>query len=249
MADVPRTGPADAAANSAPALEVRGLRYAYGSGGFELAVPAWELGAGERVACIGPSGCGKTTLLDLLAGIRLPDAGRVAFEGVPWSDLDEAARRRRRLSRIGFVFQEFELFEHLSARENALVALRLAPSLAPLAESNARLEELAQALELAHLLERRPRELSQGERQRVALARALVTRPSLVLADEPTGNLDPRAKRRSLELLLAEVERLGAALVLVTHDHGLLDAFERVLDFESLPRTIPRAAGTAEPPT
>ncbi len=236
-----------------PALEVTDLRFAYGPGAFELDLPAWRLVPGERAACIGPSGCGKTTLLDLLAGIRLPDAGRVAFEGVAWSELDEAARRRRRLARVGFVFQELELLEHLTARDNALVAHHLAPDLGPLAAAEARLDELARGLGLERLLDRRPGGLSRGERQRVALARALVTSPSLVLADEPTGNLDPRAKRGALELLLAEVERLGAALVVVTHDHDLLDAFGTVFDLQQLaPRPSGAPSGTpadeAEPP-
>ena len=212
-------------------IEVEDLRYGYGGDGFQLRIPALRVDPGERLACIGPSGSGKTTFLNLVAGILLPDAGRVQAAGVDWAALPESERRRARLTRIGLVFQEFELLEHLSVRENILLPLLLHPTQSVDSDTKQRFCDLVRASGLESLTRRRPRDLSHGERQRVALCRALVTRPSILLADEPTGNLDPRTTGRVLELLLAEAARARSTVVMVTHDHALLDSFERVVDF------------------
>lgn len=209
---------------------VEEARFAYDDA-FRLAIDSLRLDPGERVACIGPSGSGKTTLLHLLAGILLPQQGRVEVAGVEWASLSTGVRRRRRLESIGLVFQEFELIEHLSVRENILL-----PYLLPAGPSNGggaadRAADLARAVGIEARLERRPRDLSHGERQRVALCRALVTQPGLLLADEPTGNLDPETTARVVELMLSEAARHSATLLVVTHDHALLDSFDRVVDF------------------
>lgn len=195
--------------------------------GFRLALDELRLHAGERVACIGPSGCGKTTLVHLLTGILEPDAGEVQLDGRPLSRQPDAARRARRLAEVGFVFQEFELIESLTARENIGLPWRLG---APRpADADARIERLAAACGLTARLDAHPARLSQGERQRVALCRALVTEPALIVADEPTGNLDPGAARSALELLIEHAAAADAALLVVTHDHALLPHFDRVL--------------------
>lgn len=205
------------------------VRFAYGEGGFALQVDELVLRPGERLACVGPSGSGKTTLAHLLAGILLADAGRVRFEGVDLADLSEDGRRALRVRRIGLVFQRFELLSSLSALENILLPYHVSPALALDDAVRQRALDLAAATGIGHVLEALPARLSQGERQRVAICRALVTRPRLVIADEPTGNLDPVATAAALDLLEDRVAAGGASLLVVTHDHGLLPRFERVL--------------------
>jgi putative ABC transport system ATP-binding protein len=232
-----------------PAIEARELRYRYGGSAaeqapFELGLPELRIERGRRVACIGPSGSGKTTLLSLIAGIRLPSAGQLRTLGIDWAACSESERRRQRISRIGLVFQTFELLEHLSVRENILLPYHVNPALRLDSEAEASADELAEATGLSPHLRKRPSRLSQGERQRVAICRALVTRPELLLADEPTGNLDPETSIRVLERMLAEVERLGTTLFLVTHDHGLLPSFEQVIDLRSSPAPAAAASPT-----
>ena len=200
-----------------------------GSPGFSLRVPDFSVNSGESVAIIGPSGSGKTTILQLAAGIETPKSGSVILERVPISDRSERARREIRLSRIGFVFQEFRLLEYLNVKGNILLPYRLG-SLAIDNEVESRVETLAANMGIAQLLRRPIHRLSHGERQRVAICRALVTRPACVLADEPTGNLDPANKRQILDALLNAVSSTGAALLTVTHDHELLSSFDRVID-------------------
>lgn len=189
-----------------------------------------DVAAGERVAIVGASGSGKTTLLDLIAGIRSPATGTVTVAGNPLHDFADAARREFRSRQIGLIFQAFELLEYLTVRDNVLLPYRLGARLTMPGDAATRVARLASEMGIAGRLDRYPEQLSQGERQRAAICRALVTAPDLILADEPTGNLDPDNKQRVLELLLAQVSQRGATLVMVTHDHDLLAPFDRVLD-------------------
>jgi len=195
----------------------------------ELVVPS-----GTRAAAIEPSGSGKTTLLNLISGIERPGLGEVSTAGMRVDRLSPAARRSFRITTIGFVFQEFLLLEYLDVLDNILYPYRLHPELRLDASVRSRARRLASDLGLAELLARRPSELSQGERQRVAIARALVTAPSLILADEPTGNLDPATKQQALDLLFEQCEVRSTTLLMVTHDHGLLDQFAQIVDVEAL---------------
>lgn len=206
------------------------LAFGYPGDPFRLRIPKLELKSGEAVALVGPSGSGKSTLLSLFCGILLPVRGSVELEGVRWTHLSEAERRRRRIGRVGLVFQEFELFDPLSVLENVLLPYHVNPGLTLDDAARARAEALLSHAGIAPLAKKRPRALSQGERQRVALCRALVTRPSLILADEPTGNLDPESANAALELLFQARDE-GSTLVVVTHDHDLLPRFDRHLDF------------------
>ncbi len=226
-------------------MDVRldGVDFAYPEGGFRLAIPALHLGAGEHVATIGPSGTGKTTLVNLIAGILLPDRGTVRLGDVVVSALDDAARRALRIRRIGMVFQEFELLEYLSARENLLLPYHVNPALGLDDGARGRAEALGRATGIDHVLDRRPSLLSQGERQRVALCRALVTEPDLILCDEPTGNLDPATAAATLDQLFEQVTRHGATLLMVTHDHGLLPRFDRVVDMAELLKPVGVGSG------
>jgi ABC-type lipoprotein export system ATPase subunit len=226
-----------------PALHLDGVRFAYADGPFRLDVPDLRVAAGERVAVIGPSGSGKTTLLHLVAGIVTPDAGRVVTGGVEVSALSEVARRRFRLAGVGLVFQAFELVEYLSVLDNLLLPFHLDRTLPGRQAAEPRARALAERVGLGDKLERPPARLSQGERQRVAVCRALVMEPPLLLADEPTGNLDPHTGRIVLDELVEVAAERDATLLVVTHDHGLLERFDRVVDMDVM--TSPSAGAEA----
>ena len=196
-------------------------------------MPELSVGAGETVAVVGASGSGKSTLLALIAGILEPASGNVRVQGAEVSALDDRARREFRLHALGLVFQEFELLEHLDVRDNVLLPYRIHPALRIDSEVRERAGRLADEVGIGALLDRYVTRLSQGERQRVAICRALVTEPAILLADEPTGNLDPESKERVLDILFACARRTGATLVAVTHDHDVLPRFDRVVDFKS----------------
>jgi putative ABC transport system ATP-binding protein len=216
----------------AGSVSISNLGFRYRDGDFTLRVPELQVARGEALAFIGPSGSGKTTLLHLIAGIVTATTGCVITEGVELATLAEPARRDFRVGRIGLVFQEFELLEYLTVLDNVILPYRINPALHFNDSVRVRTHELAERLGIAKLLSRRPAQLSQGERQRAAVCRALIVDPPLLLADEPTGNLDPANKVRVLDLLFDVARERGATLVTVTHDRELLSHFDRVLDFK-----------------
>lgn len=213
-------------------IAARDLAFAYRDGAFQLRVPQLDIATGEKIALIGPSGSGKTTLLSLLCGILRPHAGSVRVEGAELAALSEAERRAFRIRRVGFVFQEFELLEYLRVRDNILLPFMLTDALALTPEVRATAEALARSTGIADKLGRYPRTLSHGEKQRTAICRALVTTPAVLAADEPTGNLDPATAREVLDLLIRQTAAHAATLIVVTHNHALLDAFDRVIDVQ-----------------
>jgi len=213
-------------------IEIRGLEFHYGTGEFRLEIPRLDVEAGESVAFIGPSGSGKTTLLNLMAGVVAPLAGTIDVGGVDVAALPDKRRRALRITKIGLVFQEFELLEYLSVLDNILLPYRINAALALDAAARQRAEQLADEVGISDKLKRYPRQLSQGERQRVAVCRAVLPQPTLLLADEPTGNLDPANKGRVLDILFDYAGRTGTTLITVTHDHDLLERFDRVVDFK-----------------
>jgi putative ABC transport system ATP-binding protein len=188
---------------------------------------SFTIGRGEWVALTGPSGSGKSTLLGIIAGLDTPSSGRIAIDGVDITHMDEGALARIRNERIGIVFQSFNLIPSLTAQENVEVPLYVRPGGARQAPARART-----MLELVGLDKRRghrPHQLSGGEQQRVAIARALVTDPALLLADEPTGNLDSATGTQVLDLFSRLHEDLGVTLVIVTHDPDVARHASRVL--------------------
>jgi putative ABC transport system ATP-binding protein len=209
-------------------LRCEGLTQTYLSGGRPLTVLkniSFTLEDGGFLAIVGPSGSGKTTLLGLLAGLDRPASGRVWLDGAELAGMSEDARARLRAEKVGFVFQSFHLIPTLTARENVQVPLELRGE----SGAEARAVELLKRVGLADRMEHYPAQLSGGEQQRVALARAFSTRPRLLFADEPTGNLDGRTGHTIIELMLELNRELGTTLVLVTHDLELARLARRTI--------------------
>jgi putative ABC transport system ATP-binding protein len=200
-----------------------------------------ELHAGEYLAVMGESGVGKSTLLNLLAGLDQPDSGRVLLDGVELSALDDDAVTLLRRRAVGFVFQAFHVLPYLSVEQNVALPLELLGVREP--ERSRRTLEMLAAVGIAPLARRFARELSGGEVQRIAIARALVRRPRLLLADEPTGNLDPRSAAQTLALLRAQVKSNAGAGILITHSRTAAETADRivVLDAGGLRPGVPRA--------
>jgi putative ABC transport system ATP-binding protein len=212
-----------------PVLEARRLGKVHGDG--DAAVAAlrdvdFTVGHGEFVAVTGPSGCGKSTLLNLLGGLDSPSEGEVWLHGEQLANAGEARRARLRRSEVGFVFQFFNLIANLTVADNVELPALLAG--VPAREARRRAGELLERLGLAETAARVPGDLSGGQQQRVAIARALVNRPSVLLADEPTGNLDTAAAREVVAVL-RERHAEGQTIVLVTHDMRVASAAERVV--------------------
>ena len=216
-------------------IAIEQLSFHYARSDFTLRVPALAVADGEKVALVGPSGSGKTTLLHLIAGILLPDAGEITVGDARPARLSDAGRRAFRIATLGLVFQDFQLLEALDVLENILLPYRINPALNLSGEVCERARQLARETGLDHRLRHRPGRLSQGEKQRTALCRALITQPRYLLADEPTGNLDPPAKSRVLDVLFEQCARAKASLLFVTHDLGLLSRFDRAINLGDLP--------------
>jgi len=195
-------------------------------------VAAFSLAAGEQVALRGESGSGKTTFLHLIAGILAADAGRVTIDGAEMTALSEPRRDRLRAEKIGYIFQTFNLLQGYTVLENVVLGM----SFGPHGVGQAHAKELLERVGLGHRLDHFPRQLSTGQQQRVAVARALANKPKLVLADEPTGNLDRKHAAEALRLIREVCRENGAALLLVSHDEAVLEQFEARRDFSEINR-------------
>jgi putative ABC transport system ATP-binding protein len=209
-------------------LELEGVKKAYREPDGHilpiLDIPSYRVGAAEQVVLVGESGCGKTTLLHVIAGISQADAGSIKLGGVDVARFSEGGRDRVRAEKIGYVFQTFNLLPAFTAYENVLLGMTFGRRKKDPARAKALLERVG----LNHRLTHKPAALSVGEQQRVAVARALANRPSLLLADEPTANVDPANQERVIELIRESCREENVALVLVTHSQEVARQFERV---------------------
>lgn len=192
-------------------------------------IPRFKLEARSQVALSGASGTGKTTFLHLIAGILAPDSGSVRLDGTDLAQLSESARDRLRATKIGYIFQTFNLLQGFTVLENVLLGMSFGPG-----ADRGRATSLLERVGLGERLHHFPRQLSTGQQQRVAVARALANHPQLVLADEPTGNLDARNAREALRLIREACTENGAALLLVSHDREVLNSFEQTASLGEL---------------
>ncbi len=214
-------------------IHIQNLDFRYPRAAFQLVINDLKIETGEKVAFVGPSGSGKTTLLNLISGITLARSGTIEVAGNHVGSLSDKQRRDFRVAKIGFVFQRFELIEYLNVSDNILFPFLINPSVDCTPEVRHRMMGLADTVGIASLLKRYPRQLSQGEQQRVAICRALILSPPLILADEPTGNLDPANKEIILDLMLSEFEARTRTFVVVTHDQSVAQKCDRMIDFSS----------------
>ena len=226
--------------NPGPLLRLSGLRKSFASpeGGRKLIIDvrAFSLAAGEHLALRGESGSGKTTFLNLISGILAPDSGSILVDGADMAALGEHQRDLQRGSRIGYIFQTFNLLQGYTCLENVLLGMTFGTR-----PDRAQALALLGRVGLSNRLNHYPRQLSSGQQQRVAVARALAKRPKLVLADEPTGNLDHANAREALALMRETCLETGAALLLVSHDPGILGAFPAVREFAELNAALKEA--------
>jgi ABC-type lipoprotein export system ATPase subunit len=216
-------------------LQITGLKKSFATpdGGLQLIVdvPDFSLDAQIQIALAGESGSGKTTFLNLIAGILKPDAGTISLAGVELSALSESQRDRQRAVSIGYIFQTFNLLQGYTCLENVLLGMTFGAGV-----DKDFAEQLLKRVGLGDRLHHRPRQLSTGQQQRVAVARALANKPKLVLADEPTGNLDHKNARESLKLIREACQENGAALLLVSHDREVLAQFDHVQQLDRINR-------------
>ena len=215
-----------------PVVDVVGLGKTVDNGGEPLTILqdiSFSVMPGETMAIVGASGSGKSTLLGLLAGLDVPSSGEIRLDGIALAALDEDARARQRGKLLGFVFQSFQLLPSLTALENVMLPLELAGSKA----STVTARDWLKRVGLEHRLKHYPKHLSGGEQQRVALARAFAPSPRLVLADEPTGNLDAATGQQIIDLMFDLNAKQGTTLILVTHDEAIAARCGRTLRIQS----------------
>ena len=207
--------------------------FQYPDAEFRLNIDNLSFEQGSKTAIIGTSGYGKTTMLNIIAGIITPQKGSVKVNDQIINKLEDAERRNFRIQRIGFIFQDFKLIPYLNVMDNILLPYRINSSISMNNETLQSAVSIAEELGIQDKMKKYPSKLSQGERQRVAICRALLNRPSLILADEPTGNLDPENKKKIMDILFDSVDKFKATLITVTHDHDMLRGFDRTIDFKN----------------
>ena len=215
-------------------LQLKQIQFHYPHQEFGLVIPELTIKPGESVALVGPSGSGKTTLLNLIAGILKPSHGSITLNNSNLLTLGTKQQRQHRLRHMGMIFQSFELLDYLDVKDNTLLQARLCSDISVDKQLTEQALQIASELGLRDKWQKNIQRLSQGERQRVAVCRALLLNPQLVLADEPTGNLDPDNKVAVLDQLIKKCKQQHCILLTVTHDHSLLPNFDRVIDIDSL---------------
>ena len=219
-------------------LQIRDLHFQYPASDFKIEISDIKITQGSKIAISGKSGSGKTTLIHLISGILKPQSGEILFYDKSITDMNDKEIRKHRISNIGFIFQEFELLEYLNVMDNLVLPYKINKSLVLDAEIKDKAKEIANRIGIGNKLDQHPKQLSGGERQRLAIARALITSPPLIIADEPTGNLDETTSNIVMDEITDQVSYTNSTLIMISHNNELISSFDEIIDIQESPNII-----------
>ena len=219
-------------------LQIRDLHFQYPASDFKIEISDIKITQGNKIAISGKSGSGKTTLIHLISGILKPQSGEILFYNKSITDMNDKEIRKHRISNIGFIFQEFELLEYLNVMDNLVLPYKINKSLVLDAEIKDKAKEIANRIGIGNKLDQHPKQLSGGERQRLAIARALITSPPLIIADEPTGNLDEKTSNIVMDEITDQVSYTNSTLIMISHNNELISSFDEIIDIQESPNII-----------
>ncbi len=219
-------------------LQISDLHFQYPASDFKIEVSDIKIAQGSKIAISGKSGSGKTTLIHLISGILKPQSGEILFFDKSITDMNDNDIRKHRISNIGFIFQEFELLDYLNVMDNLVLPYKINKSLSLDEEIKDKAKEIANRIGIGNKLDQHPKQLSGGERQRLAIARALITSPPLIIADEPTGNLDDKTSNIVMDEITDQVSYTNSTLIMISHNNELISSFDEIIDIQESPNII-----------
>ena len=219
-------------------LQIRDLHFQYPASDFKIEISNIKITQGSKIAISGKSGSGKTTLIHLISGILKPQSGEILFFDKSITDMNDKEIRKHRISNIGFIFQEFELLDYLNVMDNLIIPYKINKSLSLDEEIKNKAKEIANRIGIGNKLDQHPKQLSGGERQRLAIARALITSPPLIIADEPTGNLDDKTSNIVMDEITDQVSYTNSTLIMISHNNELISSFDEIIDIQESPNII-----------
>ena len=219
-------------------LQISDLHFQYPASDFKIEVSDIKITQGSKIAISGKSGSGKTTLIHLISGILKPQSGEILFFDKSITDMNDKEIRKHRISNIGFIFQEFELLDYLNVMDNLVLPYKINKSLSLDEEIKEKAKEIANRIGIGNKLDQHPKQLSGGERQRLAIARALITSPPLIIADEPTGNLDDKTSNIVMDEITDQVSYTNSTLIMISHNNELISSFDEIIDIQESPNII-----------
>ena len=219
-------------------LQISDLHFQYPASDFKIEVSDIKITQGSKIAISGKSGSGKTTLIHLISGILKPQSGEILFFDESITDMNDNDIRKHRISNIGFIFQEFELLDYLNVMDNIVLPYKINKSLSIDEEIKNKAKEIANRIGIGNKLDQHPKQLSGGERQRLAIARALITSPPLIIADEPTGNLDDKTSNIVMDEITDQVSYTNSTLIMISHNNELISSFDEIIDIQESPNII-----------
>ena len=219
-------------------LQISDLHFQYPASDFKIEISNIKITQGSKIAISGKSGSGKTTLIHLISGILKPQSGEILFFDKSITDMNDKEIRKHRISNIGFIFQEFELLDYLNVMDNLILPYKINKSLSLDEEIKNKAKEIANRIGIGNKLDQHPKQLSGGERQRLAIARALITSPPLIIADEPTGNLDNKTSNIVMDEITDQVSYTNSTLIMISHNNELISSFDEIIDIQESPNII-----------
>ena len=219
-------------------LQISDLHFQYPASDFKIEISNIKITQGSKIAISGKSGSGKTTLIHLISGILKPQSGEILFFDESITDMNDNDIRKHRISNIGFIFQEFELLDYLNVMDNLIIPYKINKSLSLDEEIKNKAKEIANRIGIGNKLDQHPKQLSGGERQRLAIARALITSPPLIIADEPTGNLDNKTSNIVMDEITDQVSYTNSTLIMISHNNELISSFDEIIDIQESPNII-----------